>query len=158
VLRDPVEPTREPLIWRVHPARSRLVATLLTIVVIASAAVLSAGVMGHPLWGVFAIAVLTLPLARFLLPTEFVIDEIGITARTVAFRQQLRWSEARRFDWNETSGHVSTRARPSVLDGFRGVHLLFRTDAEAAIARIREEIANARRLEKHPKEQPQCAG
>ncbi|MGH7200972.1 MAG: hypothetical protein ACREJB_10240 [Planctomycetaceae bacterium] len=128
------------LSWTVHPARERLGVAMGAVTVIVALAWLSAELMDALWWGLVVAGLMTLLLHRFLLPNSFRIDAEGITATRPWSEQRLRWSDIRRFVHDERGGLLSTRARPSLLDGFRGMHLLFGEDRERVIATIRERL------------------
>jgi len=119
--------------WRVHPARQRVGAAVLSLCVIAAMAWLAASLMNSIWWGLFAFLVPCLTLRRFFLPTEFRIDEQGIKATNLGSRKSLAWSQVRRFVHDAAGGYLSTRRMPSSLDLFRGMHLLFDGNREQVI-------------------------
>ena len=131
-----VDPAPPELAWAAHPARERLgpaVATAVAILAFGSAA----GVfMQHAGWAIFAVVVLLLALNRFFLPSRFVIDADGITARYPFGRQRFRWADLRRVATDGRSAYLGTRARRSWLDAYRGVHVLFGRQREAVMERI----------------------
>lgn len=116
---------RESVSWSAHPARERPAAAVLAGVAILVLAVACARFGEHPLWGLLAVACLLGALNRFFLTSHFSIDDSGITARHPLGRRHLRWQEIRRFAQDRHGGYLSTRARPSRLDAFSGMHLLF---------------------------------
>ncbi|MHC5002381.1 MAG: PH domain-containing protein [Planctomycetota bacterium] len=128
------EPT---LCWRAHPAGERVGRALVAGAVVAGLAGLSAVLMQSVWWAALAIAVLVLALNRFFLPSRFAIDEEGITARYPLRRVRYRWSDLRRFVLDENGGYLSTRARASWMDAYRGMHVLFGNDRDAVVAGIR---------------------
>ena len=128
----------ETVSWQAHPAKERLGAAVFGAVVIAAMAWLAYDLMQSLWWGVLAIAILLGALNRFFWPTTYRIDAVGITAQSPWRRQQLRWLELRRFVYDQRGGYLSTRRQRSVLDMFRGMHVLFGEDRDVIIARIRE--------------------
>ena len=138
----------ETLAWRVHPARERPVAACAALVVIAAMAWLSADLMEHAGWGVFAAVVLLVALQRFFVPSEYCVDAEGVTVRLPWTTQRYRWEAVRRFVHGERGGFLSSRSRPSALDAFRGMPLLFGRRREEVIACIR----------RHLPEEARCAG
>jgi hypothetical protein len=94
-------------------------------VIVAVFAALTAVLMQHPAWAVVAVLILLLMLNRFYFPSQFKIDDEGITALFPLRRQRLRWSELRWFRHDDQGGYLSTRIRPGWLDGRRGMHLVF---------------------------------
>jgi len=140
------------LAWDVHPARERPAAAAGTACASAAFAVV-AGLAEHWLVGVLVLGVLVLALHRFWFPVRFVVDAAeGMSARALLSTQHLPWSRIRRFVHDERGGHASRRARPSRLDAFTGVHLLWPEDPrrrEAIISAI--DHARAARADKDPR-------
>ena len=128
------------LVWRVHPARDRVGAACFAAAVVTAMAWLSAAMMQSVWWGALAVVVLFVALRRFFLPSQFRIDAEGITARNSLSRQRYHWSQIFRFSCDRRGGYLSTRSRSSVLDIFRGMHLLFGEDRETVVAQIRERL------------------
>jgi len=134
---DSITPTLE---WRVHPARERAAAAGLALAVMAAMACLSAMLMQSLGWGVLALAVQVFALRRFLLPSDFCVDAQGVTASNGWQTRRYRWSEIRRFLCDAQGGYLSTRRSESLLDLFRGMHLIFGENREAVVAQIREHL------------------
>lgn len=126
------------LVWRVHPVRERVGAAFFAVVVIAAMAWLATELMQNFWWGVFAFVIPTVSLNRFFLPSEYRIDESGVTVRTVLKLKQLRWNEIRRFLHDGRGGYLSSRSKDSFLESFRGIHLLFSENGDDAITHIRQ--------------------
>lgn len=94
--------------------------------------------MGHWGWGIGASLVMFVTLNRFFLPSRWEMDADGITAHYPLRKQHFRWETGRRFVVDGYGGFLSTRARRSRLDPYRGMHLRFPEDRrEAIIAQIR---------------------
>ena len=126
--------------WRVHPARERAAAACVAVAVMSAMACLSALLMQSIGWGVLAFAVQVFALRRFLLPSEFRVDAQGVTACNGWETRRYRWSEIRRFLCDGQGGYLSTRRSGSLLDLFRGMHLIFGENREAVVTRIREHL------------------
>jgi hypothetical protein len=92
--------------------------------------------------GVIALLVLIAALNRFYFPSTFQLDKEGITARYPLRRKRERWDRLRRFVHDEYGGYLSSRAQPSRLDAYRGIHLLFGQQREAAIKHIHKYMAS----------------
>lgn len=130
------EPQTDVLTWRVCPARERPLATALALLVIAAACWLTVETMGDPWWAVLAAGFFLITLHRFLLPSEFRIDADGVTARSAFTSAKVRWSDVRRFQHDSQGGMLSSRRRPSILDSFQGVHIVFRGNRDEVVRRI----------------------
>jgi hypothetical protein len=126
--------------WQAHPARERIGHAAAALVAVMAMGVLSGLLMQSSLWGVLAVALLMLALNRFFFPSRFIIDGEGITAHYPLRRKRLCWTDLRRFARDESGGYLSTRVRPSRLDAYRGMHILFGREREAILTRIREHL------------------
>jgi hypothetical protein len=128
------------LSWRVHPARERRGAALFALLVMALTAALCGELMQSLWWILLAFAVPFAALRRFFLPSEYRIDEHGVTARLLWSRQHYPWDDIRRLVCDARGGFLSTRRQGSLLDLFRGMHLVFGDNREAAVGRIRARL------------------
>jgi len=127
--------------WRAHPARERFavaVAALMLVLAFSIAIFIS---FNSYAWAGLSLLVLLAALNRFFFPSRFHINSQGITARYLLKTQRLAWKEIRRFILDNHGGYLSTRAIPSRLDPYRGMHILFGPHREAVIKRIRARLA-----------------
>ena len=67
-------------------------------------------------------------------------DGEGITARYLLASHRLRWTDLKRFVHDARGGFLSTRSRPSWLDRYTGLHILFGGDREPVIEQIRDHL------------------
>jgi hypothetical protein len=109
-----------------------------------AAVAFSCAATGGVAWGILALAVLFLSLGRFFFASRFILDGEGVTARYLLRTQRCRWSEVRRFCHDSRGAYLSTRSRPSRLDAYRGVHLLFGPVREEVLEAIRSRLAAVR--------------
>lgn len=130
----------EPITWRVHPARHRLGAACGAAVAIFAFAWLATDLMGNLGWGLFSGMFLFVMLNRFFLPSEFTLDQNGVTARYPWRSLQFAWHDVRRFLHDNRGGYISDRRRSSMFDAFRGIHLVFAENRDAVVARIKARI------------------
>lgn len=126
--------------WRAHPAREHAGKALVAALLVGAIAVLAGLLMDSVWWGCGAFLAMLAALNRFFLPTGFAIDDEGITARYPFRRQRFRWSDLRRFAVDDHGGYLSTRARRSWLDAYRGMHVLFGAQRDAVVERIRRQL------------------
>jgi len=127
---------REEYSWQAHPARERAGHAAAATFVVVVLGLLSGALMQSSWWGVLAVALMAAALNRFFFPSRFTIDDEGITARYPLRSRRLRWADLRRFVHDDEGGYLSTRARPSRLDAWRGMHLLFGRRREDVVPRI----------------------
>lgn len=99
------------------------------------------GSLGGAWAGALAVAVLVLSLRRFFFPTRFAVDADGVIADSLFGAQHLAWSEVRRLTVDRYGAYLSTRSRPSRLDAFRGMHLLFGPARDEVLAALRAGVA-----------------
>lgn len=126
--------------WHAHPARQRPTQAVLAlgiIVMFAAAVLLTVQSM---IWAAGAALLLVCALNRFFLPSRFVIDETGITARYPFKSTYLPWASVRRAQFDAYGGYLSDIATPSRLDAFRGMHLLFDDERDRVIELIRQHM------------------
>jgi hypothetical protein len=128
--------------WQAHPAAERIGAALVgSLIVVAAAGAIYASFQSIA-WSVLALAVLVLSLNRFYFRSRFRIDPEGITARFPLRSQRCRWVDIRRFMADDHGGYLSTRAKRSWLDAYRGLHILFGRQRPAVIDQIRTHLPN----------------
>ena len=113
-------------------------AAVLALTAIAGLACLTAGLMQDIAWGIAAAGGLFVALRRFFLPSTYSIDGEGIAVQCAWSRHTCRWCDVRRFLQDRHGGYLSTRARGSAADAFRGVHLLYGDNRDAVVARIEQ--------------------
>ena len=150
-LQTPVNDAAPPFVWRAFPARSRPQSAIAGAMLIAAICAMIWSFAGIA-WAVGSALLLVLALNRFFFPSRFSIDEEGITATYLMTSQRLAWKNVRRFVHDAHGGYVSTRARRSRLDAYRGMHILFSDDRESIIRRIKDAMASARHDEDQPDE------
>lgn len=124
------------LSWQVHPAKDRPWAAAVAIGVIVGFSYLVTEWMGQPWWGTLAAVVLLFPLRSFFYPTTWKLTSEAIVRRGLLSTQRMRWSDVRRFGCNNRGAYISTHARGSVLDAFRGLSVQFARDDDRVIEEI----------------------
>ena len=131
------------LIWRACPARERILAAVITSLVILTIA----GAVFHSFrsipWSIAATLLLLFSLNRFYFPSRFTINQKGISATYLFRRQSYTWSRINRFRHDDNGAYLSTRRRSSWLDPHRGMHILFGGEKEAVISHIRNFMREA---------------
>lgn len=126
----------EPIVWRVHPARERISAAVFAVIIIAAMIWMIAEIMENPWWGLLPAVFFLVTLQRFLFPSEFRIDEAGVSANSAFSTSSIRWKEIRRFQHDNRGAFLSSRRRPSMFDGFQGIHLVFGGNRDEVVERI----------------------
>ena len=128
--------------WQAHPARERIGAAALGLSVIGALTGVVLLSFQSLVWAAAACLVLLVALNRFFFPSRFMINADGITARYLLHTQQIKWCDIRRFVQDDRGGYISTRAKRSWLDAYRGMHILFGTHRETVIKRICARLAD----------------
>ncbi len=113
------------LLWRVHRLRDhpeRLVLVVLGYVVTTLFWRLS---LPHPLLLVSSLLILTASLSDYLFPITYRLTTQGAHADGILTRFFLEWKEVKRASYGQDGIFLSPLPRPSRLDHFRGVRLLY---------------------------------
>lgn len=131
-----VDTQNETLAWRVHPARERPAAAVFALLIVGGMIWMVAVIMQAPWWGLLPAVFFLFTLQRFFLSSEYRIDRNGVTAKTAFGSQTYRWPDIRRFRHDEGGAFLSDRRRASLLDTFRGMHLMFAGNREQVVQRI----------------------
>lgn len=126
--------------WQAHPAGERAGAAVLGAAIMLAVAGAILVSFRSFAWSGLALVVLLASLNRFYFPSRFRIDRDGIQARYPLRRQQFRWSDVRHFVVDAHGGYLSTRARRSWLDAYRGLHVLFGHERRNVIEHIRAHL------------------
>ena len=108
--------------WKVLPARDKK-KFLIFFVTVFGFTILVFFVAGV-YWALFSLVVLLASLFQFYTPTEYILDDDGITIKRPLYTMKKDWSEFRRVVETQSGIFLSPFSRPSRLDSFRGVHLL----------------------------------
>lgn len=124
-----------------HPAAEEPVAkTLALAALILLMAVLATRLMGEAYWGVFSTLVLVAAMNRYLLKSEYRLDEEGLEVRGIVFSRRRPWSEFRRLGIDKKGVFLSPFKRPSALDAFRGEYIHCPKHREEVIKYVRRRI------------------
>ncbi|RMH44633.1 MAG: hypothetical protein D6689_01990 [Deltaproteobacteria bacterium] len=125
--------------WTAHPARRRPrdVALVAAVVLLSTGAVVAW--LQSLVFAAIAAGLLLGSVAPFWLPTRYRLTDAGIEQRRGLGRRARRWSELRRLAVGRDAALVSPLARPSWLDRYRGLVVLFDGGDRDAIVRILQE-------------------
>jgi hypothetical protein len=91
----------------------------------------------EPWWTLFSGVVLFGATARFFLPTSYRLDENGVRSRFLGISLGRPWKDFKRYEVYHNGVLLSPFDRPSRLDSFRGMFLLFGPKGEDVIEFIR---------------------
>jgi hypothetical protein len=127
--------------WTSHPVKRRpLVSALATMFLTLVAAVVffATDSLGFAL---LALVVLFASLARFYFPTSYRLSDRRITVKTVTQTLHKEWSLYRSCYVDKNGILLSTFTRPSRLENFRGLFLLFANNREEVTAFVRARLS-----------------
>jgi len=136
----------QELAWLAHPARERPKATILLALFLLA---LEVGIY-FSFQSLFIALLSALfivgSLSTYFFPTKYKLDAQGVTVKGLLFRHNRPWRQFRIYYADRRGVQLSTFLRPSRLDPFRGMSLLFSTDnREQVLAFIKERLTKAKR-------------
>ncbi len=135
-----------PLIWTVHPARDRPVATVITCAVVGAIAALIASLQQDWIWGAGAAVVLFIVLSPFFLPTRYTLGDECMTAEFPLRRVRMSWVDVKRSVVGARGALLASTIRPR-LRGRGELVVTFSADATRAREqreRVEHMLASAR--------------
>ncbi len=135
------DPKSQEYSWTAQPARNNRRKLIFAITTILVLSVLIFFSFGSWSWAIFCLLFMVLTLNRFFFKSTFKIDAKGIQAIYPLKKKYLEWADIRRFQHDRYGGYLSTRRRPSRLDYYRGMHLYFAVEKDAAIKVIEDRIS-----------------
>lgn len=96
------------------------------------------------LFGVSSSLLLLGSLRHFFLRTRYTIDGHGVSVSCLGVETRRTWPRLRRFRHDDAGAFLSTRARPSLLDTFNGLHLTWAGNKKKVVPVIEQYIATSR--------------
>jgi hypothetical protein len=122
------------LSWRSWPAAERPGQAVAVGLAIVAAALGLGAYGGDPLLAGVIFAVLFLSLSAYFLPTRFRIDEDGVEVTSAVGSRRRRWAALRSYSADARGVTLSPYLRPSWLESYRGLRLLFHRNREEVLA------------------------
>ncbi|MCP4835746.1 MAG: hypothetical protein GY895_13405 [Phycisphaera sp.] len=116
--------------WSAWPAAESPGRTGSLMLAIAAFSILAAILGGDLLWGVTAVALLSIGLNRWFLPTTYEVDDDRLVAGYPLRKRAIRWINARRLVLDEAGGWLSDSR--SGRRGRRGIDLYWGSEPERA--------------------------
>ena len=127
-----------PLVWRAWPAAERPGQAVAVGVALVAAAV-AGGIFGRDLvLAAISLAVLTLSLSPYYFPTRIRLDGRGIELSTPLGAKRRDWEALQSYCADARGITVSPYRRPSLLEAYRGLRLLYgpAADRQAMLSRV----------------------
>lgn len=129
--------TPEELSWTAHPFRERRGAALLALLLIAGFTAASYWASGGGMWGLLAAPVLLVSLNRFFMPSRYVMDATGVTARHAFTKCRREWQDVERWAADAHGAILLPRKSGPKSRRDRGMQILFGTQRTAVLDRLR---------------------
>jgi hypothetical protein len=145
------EGTNSVLEWTCHPVKRRpLVSVLVTLFIFAVVAVVFYTTESKA-FGVLAAVVMLASLAKFYFPTTYSLTHKRITIKTTTQTLHKDWSIYRSCYPDKNGILLSPFVRPSRLENFRGVYLMFNNNRDEVISFVKAHIG--RKTESRPQDE-----
>lgn len=132
--------TAECVQWSVFPFAEDPRRSAIVVLVIAAVGVLVYMAFRDAFLTVLALAILVVSLHTFFTKTTYRLGEDGVTVRTVGVKSFKSWSAFKRYQADGKGITLSPFAKPSRLDAFRSVRLLFGGNRDEVVAFISKRV------------------
>ena len=138
------QPAAATLRWRSHPVVDDFPRSLLLVGIVVGVSVLAGFAFGGAGYGLLAVVVLAVSLTSYFVPTDFELDDDGVTVRILGRSQRVAWARVRRYTVHREGVHLSPFAKPSRLDSFRGTFLRFAGNADEVVSFVEGKAGSSR--------------
>jgi hypothetical protein len=128
------------LSWRCHPVKRRPVVSLAVTAFILLVGFLVYFATDSRGFTVLAMAILFASLAKFYFPTDYRLSDRNIKIRTTTQTLVKEWSLYRSCYADKNGVLLSPFARPSRLENFRGLYIMFENNRDEVTAFVKERI------------------
>jgi len=126
----------ERLEWSVFPFMENLKRSVTVVSVIVAVGVLVYLAFKDVFLVILSIAILFASLHAYFSKTTYRLDGSGVTIRTMSVRTFKRWTDFKRFYPDRKGVTLSPFAKPSRLEPFRSVRLLYGGNRDEVVAFI----------------------
>ena len=137
---DKVEDEGAVLNWRCHPVRRRPVVSMAVTAFIVLVGLLVYFATDSRGFTVLALVILFASLAKFYFPTEYRLSDKNIKVKTTTQTLVKEWSMYRSYYADKNGILLSPFARPSRLENFRGLYIMFEKNRDEVTAFVKERI------------------
>jgi hypothetical protein len=90
--------------------------------------------------GICLTAILIATQATFLFYSTFTIDDEGVFAKYPFRKKHYSWNQVKRVNYFKDVCYVFSRRKPSSLDGWSGIAVIYGDRREDVIARIKSHV------------------
>jgi len=126
--------------WTTHPMKKRPWVTVLVTVFILVIGAMVFSTTESKGFAVLALVVLFMSLAKFYLPTKYKLTEKYIIVKTTTQTIKKEWSMFRSFYPDKNGLLLSPFVRPTRMENFRGMYLIFNENKDQVIAFAKDHI------------------
>jgi hypothetical protein len=130
----------EKLEWSVFPFMERIGRSAIVVLVIAGVGVAVYLAFKDPFLTVLSVVILGASLHTFFTRTTYCLTGEGVTVTRIGVKTFKGWSAFKRYDVDPKGVTLSPFAKPSRLDPFRSIRLLFGGNKDEVVAFISERI------------------
>lgn len=133
----------ETVRWRSCPLKDDLPRSLVLVGVYVGLCALVGVAFGGAGYALLSAVLLGASLARYFLPTDFELDEHGVTVRFLRQARKVPWSRVRRVSVQRAGVYLSPFEKASRLDSFRGTFLRFADNSDEVVSFVKSKLAVA---------------
>jgi hypothetical protein len=139
--------TGRVLEWTTHPVKRRpMVSIMVTVFVLLISLIVYYTTMSK-MFGGLALVVMFASLAKFYFPTTYRLTDDRITIKTMTQTLHKDWAIYRSCYPDNNGILLSPFVRPSRLENFRGIYLMFSGNRDEVIQFVRERIGKKQAAE-----------
>ncbi|MDD3731279.1 MAG: hypothetical protein PHU88_02770 [candidate division Zixibacteria bacterium] len=128
------------LSWRCHPVKRRPWVSLAVTLFVLLISFLVFYATGSRAFTVLALVILMASLAKFYFPTEYRLSDKNIKIKTTTQTLVKDWAMYRSFYPDKNGILLSPFARPSRLENFRGLYIMFENNRDEVTAFVKERL------------------
>ena len=128
------------MVWTCHPLKRRPLASVLVTLFIMVCGIAVYVTTESRWFSVFALVVLYLSVAKFYFPTTYSMNTEGITVKTTTQKLFKPWSMYRSYYPDKNGVLLSPFTRPTRLENFRGLFVMFDGNREEILAYLKDRI------------------
>jgi len=126
--------------WKCHPVMRRpLVSVSVTLFITLVGVIVQYATNSHG-FTVLALVILFASLAKFYFPTEYIISDKNLKIKTTTQTLVKKWSMYRTYYPDKHGILLSPFSRPSRLENFRGLYIMFENNRDEVTTFVKERI------------------
>jgi hypothetical protein len=134
------EDTGPTLEWRCHPMKRRPWVSVAVTLFIFLLAFMVYVLMESKFFTILALILLFASLAKFYFPTEFRLNREGVAVKTTTQTLHKEWSLFRSYYPDKNGVLLSPFVRPSRLESFRGLYLMFNNNRDEVVEFVKRYV------------------